>query len=124
MAGVATWAEKLTEAEQAPNGMAALLVLFRYILEVNERLPWDDFQAKIHEMAPAAEPAVMTIADQLINKGRAEGRVGMLAKQLALKFGELTEPWRARLATANMDELDVWAERVLTATAIDQVFAD
>jgi hypothetical protein len=120
MAGVATWAEKLTEAEQAPNGMAALLVLFRYILEVNEGLPWEDFQGKIREVAPAAEPAVMTVADQLMNKGR----VGLLTKLLALKFGELTEHWRVRLAAASVNELEVWAERVLTATTIDQVFAD
>jgi hypothetical protein len=40
-----------------------------------------------------------------------------------LKFGELPEQVRTRLAGASIPELDAWAERVLFASTLDQVFA-
>jgi hypothetical protein len=39
----------------------------------------------------------------------------VLSKQLALKFGELGEHHRVRLASASLAELDAWTERVLFA---------
>ena len=45
----------------------------------------------------------------------------MLAKLLALKFGELPGAVRERLAKGSADELDLWAERVLTAESLDEV---
>ena len=76
----------------------------------------------------------MTAAELLINRGiakglaegidqgRAEGRAELLGKQLTLKFGELSEHNRTRLAAASVDELDAWAMRVLTASTLDEVF--
>ncbi|MFV8751831.1 Rpn family recombination-promoting nuclease/putative transposase [Nannocystaceae bacterium ST9] len=136
MASLPAWAEAFAEAAQTPRGLEALRGLFYYLTLVNEGLPWDEFHAKLQELAPAAGKVSMTIAEQLINKGRAEGlaegrveglvegRASLLAKLLALKFGELPEPLRIRLASANVDELDTWAERVLRASSLDQVFAD
>jgi hypothetical protein len=46
----------------------------------------------------------------------------MLLKQLTLKFGSLP-PWaEKRIETAGLEELDRWAERVLTATSLDEIF--
>jgi hypothetical protein len=124
MASLPAWAQSFVEAVRTPSGMTALRTFFRYVALVMETLPWDDFRAKIHELAPAAEQEFMTAAEQLISKGRAEGCANMLRKLLSLKFGPLPEPYEARLATASTTDLDTWAERVLTATALDQVFAD
>ncbi|MFV8750006.1 hypothetical protein ACNOYE_05620 [Nannocystaceae bacterium ST9] len=82
----------------------------------------------------------MTIADKLLDEGRAKGRIegrvegriegrvegaaSVLSKLLGLKFGELPELYRARLAQARPDELDAWTDRVLTAATLEQVFAD
>ena len=46
----------------------------------------------------------------------------LLLKLRELRFGELPGVTRERLRAARVDELDSWAERVLTAKAIDDVF--
>jgi flagellar biosynthesis/type III secretory pathway protein FliH len=54
-------------------------------------------------------------------KGRLEGERVLLAKQLSQKFGPLTDDLRERLEHASESELALWAERILTATTIDEV---
>ena len=69
----------------------------------------------------------MTLADQWLKegqeKGRQEGRRLTLQRQLRLKFGEElpTEVLR-QLDSANDDQLDVWIERILSASSLDEVF--
>ena len=75
-----------------------------------------------------------TLAEQLINKGfergldqgRQEGldqgRRQTLARQLELKFGPVPDDTQRRLAAASSAELTRWTERVLTATALNDIF--
>ena len=58
------------------------------------------------------------------SKGLAEGKADTVMKQLRLRFGELSEAVKARVARASLEELEVWTERVLTAESLDAVFAD
>ncbi len=58
-----------------------------------------------------------------IQKGRAEGQRTLLAKQLKLKFGTLDAAAEARLANATAAQLGVWAERVLTASSLDEIWS-
>ena len=53
-------------------------------------------------------------------EGRAEGRVNILLKLLALRFGPLTESAQSRLRGAPDAQLDVVAERVLTAQTLEE----
>lgn len=63
-------------------------------------------------------------------KGRAEGEVkgrsAVLRRLLAKRFGE--DIWESRvqerLRTASIEELDLWAERILDARTIDEVFGE
>lgn len=55
-------------------------------------------------------------------EGRTEGRAELLSRQLTLKFGELSAEIQQRLQQAGEAELDIWAERVLFAESIDEVF--
>lgn len=55
-------------------------------------------------------------------EGRAEGQRSLLAKQLRLKFGQLDAATEARLAKATPAELGRWAERVLTAASLDEIW--
>ena len=74
----------------------------------------------------------MTIAEQLHAKGRAEGeakaraetRVQLLTKLMALKFGPLSDEHTARIATATEQQLDAFIERILTAVTPEALFAD
>jgi predicted transposase YdaD len=120
------WARRFREALLAPHGIESVHALVRYITLVNEHVSWEEFRATIHQHAPEAEEATMTIAEQLIAEGRAkgrtEGRAEGLHKQLTLKFGEVPLEYQARLVNASLVELDVWIERVLSATSIAEVF--
>ncbi len=54
---------------------------------------------------------------------RLEGEARLLLKQLGLRFGGPSEAIRARVEAARSEQLDLWAERVLTAKTLDEVFA-
>jgi hypothetical protein len=56
-------------------------------------------------------------------RGLAEGQATLLRRQLQLRFGVISPPVAARLEQATPAELTRWAERVLTANTIDDVFA-
>jgi hypothetical protein len=60
--------------------------------------------------------------EQGLQKGRAEGLTAMLEKQLRLKFNDLDGPLIQRLYNASPEELDCWAERVLFASTLEEVF--
>ena len=54
-------------------------------------------------------------------EGRAEGKADLLLKQLAVRFGPLAAEVVARVRAASVAELDIFAERVLTAASLDAV---
>lgn len=54
-------------------------------------------------------------------EGRREGEALRLPRLLQLKFGDLPEPVRRRIESADAQTLPAWSERVLTATKIDDV---
>ncbi len=52
--------------------------------------------------------------------GRVEGRVELILKQLALRFGPLTEEAQTRVSCATDAQLDTLAEVVLTAQTLGE----
>jgi hypothetical protein len=129
------WARYFTAALREPPGAQSVDALLNYVTLVCEGFSWDDFHATIHELAPEAEETIMTIAEQLIAKGREkgreegreqgreEGRIELLSTLLTLKFGSIPPEYHSRLAAAGLEELHIWAERVLFCASIDEVFA-
>jgi len=55
-------------------------------------------------------------------EGRTEGQINILRRQLKAKFGDLTASVDRRLQHATADQLEQWAEQVLFAERLDQVF--
>lgn len=55
-------------------------------------------------------------------EGEARGRAELLLKLLGLRFGPLSDAVRMRVATAKIEQIDRWAERVLSARSLDDVF--
>lgn len=70
----------------------------------------------------------MTAAEMLRDEGRREGELSgerkLLLKQLSSRFGALPEAAVSRVNVADLSQLDVWAERVLTATTLVDVLGD
>lgn len=57
-------------------------------------------------------------------EGRQEGQRSLLAKLFQLKFGKLDQQTEKRLTEADPAQLQVWAERILTASSMDEIWAD
>ena len=60
---------------------------------------------------------------QGIEEGQRRGESGLLERQLTKRFGPLAEDTRARLQSANSEQLQCWAERILDARDLNDVFA-
>ena len=137
------WQDLIIEATEAPNGVAAMAALVRYILAVTETDP-----KRTHEffgqLGPKEELAFMTGAEMLTEevrveaeargeargraegeaRGEARGRAEMVLKLLALKFGALGEEEEARVRSSSVEELELYAERVLSATSLGAVLGE
>ena len=118
------WAATAREALDR-SGRAAFEAINSYILRVGDLTPeeWRTFLAR--EVGPDAEEILMTTAERLRQEGReegrAEGRVELLVRQLTIRFGPPPADVSERVRRASSDELDAWAERVLTAESLHDV---
>lgn len=59
-----------------------------------------------------------------IQEGLQEEAVRMLRRQLTHRFGELPEEVENRLSAASTEQLEQWAEKLLDADCLEEVFAD
>jgi len=122
------WADLVREVRRAPNGMAVLVLIMRYIFATNEP---DQPEALVQRLLAAVgeegKEEIMTAADQLMERGREQGlkqgRREMLLDLLRQRFGELPGATVAQVAVAGLEELQAWSQRVLTAPGLDDVFA-
>ena len=60
--------------------------------------------------------------EQGIEQGIEKGEAEMLLRQLKRKFGEVSEEIRAQIESADSEQLLRWAERFVTAEAVDELF--
>ena len=77
---------------------------------------------------------MLTLSEQLYQKhfhegevkgkaeGEATGMVKILLRLLERRFGPLPSSARSRVAKASADELDVWADQVLDASSLEEMF--
>ena len=55
-------------------------------------------------------------------EGRKEGEMIVLERQLTRRFGPLPESFRVRLYSATSEQLEHWADQILDAATIEDVF--
>jgi hypothetical protein len=65
---------------------------------------------------------VLTMAEKLREEGISRARRQLVVKLLGLQFGTLDSATLERVERGTEEELDLWAERVLTATSLAEVF--
>lgn len=127
LAVVRSWARWIRAVSETSEGRAALGKLLRYTLPAGHRAKAREIVAEVREIDARAGETAMTIAEDLIQEGRVEGRLQgraeMLLKLLRLRFGAVPESATERIARADADTLDRWAERVLTAASVEDVLA-
>ncbi len=92
----------------------------------------DADRARYRREYPDEADIMGTFSERFIQQGLEQGeRLGVrkgeakvLLAQLLLKFGEVPEPVRAEIDTADADTLLRWSTRILTATCIEEVVGD
>lgn len=84
------------------------------------------------------EETIMTLAERLRKEGKMEGRMegkmegevlgrhAVLKRQLGKRFGKdiLDIRTQERLRNASAEQLDLWAERILDARTLEDVFRE
>jgi len=88
-----------------------------------DNLDWQEFRQVVHAVVPEAEETFMTIAEQLRQQGLQQGQRELLLEQLRMKFGELDDRVMRRLEIADSSALKRYAQCVLTATDLEDVFS-
>jgi len=110
-------------------------VIFRYIIEVMDIEP-DDIRRIATSLPQGKKEVVMSLAERLrmegmiegrmegVKEGEQAGRVMVLRRQLSKRFGLDIFPnyIEERLRNATSEELDLYAELILDAKTIDEVF--
>ncbi|WP_153307045.1 DUF4351 domain-containing protein [Desulfonatronum thioautotrophicum] len=68
----------------------------------------------------------MTIAEQWKQEGEFVGSPKILQRQITKRFGKRITDMNVqeRLRKATPEQLDLWAERILDAKSVDEVFKD
>ena len=128
----------LSQLDDSATSMHWVQTIFRYLTQT-----MDIDRGVVHDLVkeyftPIKEDSIMTLAEQWLQeglqKGRMEGRMegeakgrsAILNRQLAKRFGQgiLDIRTQERLRTATPEQLDLWAERILDAKTIDDVFGE
>jgi predicted transposase YdaD len=125
---LANWADLYRTLLATPEGQRAILQLFSYLSMVAPHLDLEEFIQQVHQDIPETETLVMTLAEKLLKQGRQEGRKegssSIVRRQIELKFGPLAPSDLARLDAADEAALARYADRVLTATSVEDVLVD
>lgn len=105
---------------RAANGVQALAALLEYAFRVGEVRP-EDVRLLAKELGPAATEAYMTAAAILTKESYAEGKAELLLRLLGLRFGSLSAAHRDTVLRASAEQIDVWAERLLSGASIEEI---
>ncbi len=124
----AHWEDLLGELDRAPDGRRALMVSFSYLSRVLDATAWPQVHRIVHTALPETEETLMTtMAEKWLRQGREEGvqdgQRELLVEQLKAKFGKIDEQVMRRLDAADEPARKRYAQRILTATTLDEVFA-
>ena len=131
LAALASWMDVFIQISLAPNGLDALRLFLEYI-SLTSNADSSNIAEFARQIGPVAEDAYMTAAEQLKElgrlqgqqEGRLQGQTELLLRQLELRFGSLPAGLPERVRAGSDDEVARWAERVLSAPSLEDVFAE
>ncbi len=130
-------AHRLSETADTGNGRELFDALVDYVFATSG-LPAPVVQRLLIRRFsdPAMKNKFVSTAQQLRNEGKAEGkaegkvegltegRAATLLRQISRRFGAADDAVVERVRSATLEELDTWADRILDAASLDELFAD
>lgn len=127
VAELTRWLPLLRVMWQEPHGLPRLRALLQYVgWRTDARA--EDVAEVLGRVGPGAREDYMTslnqrLIDEGLERGRNDGESAVILRLLTLRFGELGPAIEARVGQATSEERARWAERILTAATLDDVFA-
>lgn len=67
-------------------------------------------------------PLEQMFLDRGLEKGRKQGAIAVLTRQLTRRFGPLSKTNQNKLAKASLAQLEAWSEALMEARTLKQVF--
>jgi predicted transposase/invertase (TIGR01784 family) len=114
------------QMDENATSMHWLEKIFRYVLAVMDIEPEEMQDMFTQSLSEGKGGMFMTVAERLTIKGRIEGRQAIIQRLFTKRFGKsITDiDVQERLRKATPEQLDLWAERILDAKDVDEVFRD
>ena len=132
----ARWMDEVREVARTPTGLKALAQVIRYILQVHQPSQREALEALMalveREIGPQAKEAIMTMEQQLIEKGIQKGRQEerrwfqeSLLRLLRQRFGnEVDAHVEQQVLAGSGEQLAAWNARVLSAATLSELLAN
>ena len=110
------------------SGLGAVEAVLRYILSVEKEMPKEEARRLLAEhLGPQGTEAIMTAGEKLVEQGRIEGRAetarSLVQRLLQRRFRTLPPSVVKRIEAADVDQLELCAERILDAESIEDVLS-
>jgi predicted transposase YdaD len=127
--------DDIRELLATEHGRVLWTFIVRYIVPINPHLDRDTI---VRELGPAVGPQLsetMLTYQQMLeedrkelykeahSEGQREGQRALLLRQLARRFGSLPETVTVCIDVASNSDIERWADRILDATSLDDVFS-
>jgi hypothetical protein len=123
IAGLSRCWDLVSEVYAAPNGLAALRTVWRYILLIHDAPP-DVILEQLAVVTPdPIKEKLMTAGEVLIERGRIQGERRLLLRGLTVRFGPVPGELVAQVNAADEAQLDAWLDRSYAASSLAEVFA-
>jgi hypothetical protein len=113
-----------------PTGLRWIELLLTYLARAAPKMTEEALRQVASIAGPQAEHIAMTLAEQLHEKGVRQGieqgvdrgKRELLARQVRVRFARLPRWAAQRLRDATGLELEVWADRMLVASSMEEIF--
>lgn len=124
---MATWAQYLEQAEKVAQSIGERGIidsLVDYIMDTTQ-LPVATVNTVLQQRLqnPTMKNRVLSTAQRIRKQGKAEGKASVLLRQILRRFGKPDPDIAARIESASPSQLDRWADRILDAKSLDELFA-
>lgn len=132
LAALRRWGSLFAAAVATPGDLDQIEVFHSYLLQASDLEAGALADCMGDILGPTGHHHVMSTADKLIAKGKAqgrdegrnEGRIEQLLLLLHRRFGDAAASATAQIRKGSLADLDRWALRVLDARTLADVFAD